>query len=48
MREGKVPTKSEIVSMKSGIVSVESEMVPTEFGSVSERQGINYKLININ
>jgi hypothetical protein len=43
MREGKVPTKSEIVLaeskivlVKSKIVSVESRMVPTESESVSE------------
>jgi hypothetical protein len=36
MGEGKVPTKSEIVSVKSGIVLRESGMVLTEFGSVSE------------
>jgi hypothetical protein len=36
MREGKVPTKSEIVSVKCGIVLVESKMVPMESGSVSE------------
>jgi hypothetical protein len=43
MREGKVPTKSEIVlaeselvSMKSEIVLVESGMVPMESRSVSE------------
>jgi hypothetical protein len=55
LREGKVLTKSEIVSaeseivsVKSGIVLVESGMVPMKSGSVSERQGINYKLTNIN
>jgi hypothetical protein len=36
MGEGKVPTKSEIVSVKSRIVLRESGMVLTEFGSVSE------------
>jgi hypothetical protein len=55
MREGKVPTKSKIVSVeseivlvKSRIVSVESNMVSLESGSVSEWQENNYELININ
>jgi hypothetical protein len=34
--------------VKFGIVSVESRMDLMDFGSVSERQGINYELININ
>jgi hypothetical protein len=37
-----------MVSVKSGIVLVESEMVPKESGSISEYPGINYVLININ
>jgi hypothetical protein len=36
MREGKAPTKSEIVSVEFEIVLVKSGMVPTESGSVSE------------
>jgi hypothetical protein len=37
-----------MVSVKSGIVLVESEMVPKESESILEYWGINYVLININ
>jgi hypothetical protein len=47
MREGIVPTKSEIVSVESKIVSMEFRMVPTESERVSEWQEINFDLINI-
>jgi hypothetical protein len=48
MREGKVPTKSEIVSAESEIVSMKSKIVSVESGRVSEWHEINYELININ
>jgi hypothetical protein len=37
-----------MVLVKSGIVSVQSKMVPMESKSVLEYQGINYVLIDIN
>jgi hypothetical protein len=48
MREKIVPTKSEIVSMESGIVLVKFRRVSMKFGSVLEQWRINYDLIDFN
>jgi hypothetical protein len=48
MRDGIVPTKSEIVSADSKIVLVESKSVLMKSESVSEFWRFNYELIDLN